>query len=109
MTLKWIGVSLILCMPVVALAQTAGDPETGRRTALTLCVNCHLVSNEQRTPPLDGVPPFDELARDRALTESRLRGFLNHPHPAMPDPQLSRQELDNIVSFILARRAALPN
>jgi mono/diheme cytochrome c family protein len=100
---------LLLRVPAAALAQMSGDPGLGRQTALTLCATCHLVANEQTSPPMDGVHTFEELARDRRVTESRLRGFLNRPYPPMPDPELSRQEIENLLSFILDRRAALPN
>ena len=91
-----------------SLAQSApGSPEIGRATAAAICSNCHLVEASQTKPFVDGVPSFEELAKDPAVTETRLRGFLARPHPAMPDPQLSRQEIDNIVSYILSRRAAL--
>jgi mono/diheme cytochrome c family protein len=88
-----------------ALAQSpSGDPELGRAAATSMCASCHLVSEGQAHPAMDSAPSFDALARDRAMTENRLRGFLNRPHPPMPDPQLSRPEIDNIVSYILQRR-----
>lgn len=81
-----------------------GDPQIGHATAVAMCANCHLVGGGQARPAMDSVPSFDALARDPAMTESRLRGFLNRPHPPMPDPQLMRQEIDNIVSYILELR-----
>lgn len=96
--------------PTDTRAQTTGggSAEAGRATAMTICANCHLVATGQRQPPMDSVPSFDALARDPRMSEARLRGFLNRPHPPMPDPQLSRDELENLVSFILLlRRQAL--
>lgn len=88
-------------------AQEAGDPQRGRATATTICANCHLVNERQSGPAMDSAPSFDALARDRAMTETRLRGFLNRPHPPMPDPQLSRQQIEDIVAYLgeLRRRA----
>jgi mono/diheme cytochrome c family protein len=95
--------------PWLAISSTgaqspSGDAELGRATAVSVCANCHLVSEGQARPAMDSAPSFDALARDRAMTENRLRGFLNRPHPPMPDPQLSRTEIDNIVRYIFQRR-----
>jgi cytochrome c len=106
--MRLVHVVLLLALPLPAMAQSAaGDPAAGRSTAMAMCTNCHFVGPDQRQPAIDSVPSFDKLARDPAVTEARLRSFITRPHPPMPDPQLSRQDLDNIVSYILARRATL--
>ncbi len=87
-------------------AQSPGDPEAGRALALRVCANCHLVAEGQRQAAMDSVPSFDALARDPAMTEARLQGFLNRPHPPMPDPQLSRQDVADLLVYFESRRRA---
>src|SRR5688572_18630003 len=69
---------LVLPLPVVAQS-AAGDPAAGRSTAMAMCTNCHFVGPDQGQPALDSVPSFDELARDPAVTEARLRSFITRP------------------------------
>jgi len=33
-------------------------------------------------------------------TADQLRGFLSHPHGAMPDLSLTREEVDDLIAYI---------
>ena len=90
-----------------ALAQEHGNAQAGRALALTACANCHLVSERQSKPPMDSVPSFDAIARNRAMTEERLRAFLTKPHWPMPDLQLSRQQIEDEIAYLGELRATL--
>src|SRR6478736_1855629 len=77
----------------------AGDLASGQRIAERWCAACHLVSARQSTASAD-VPSFEAIARSRELDRSRLSAFLADPHPRMPDMQLSRSEIDDLVGYI---------
>jgi mono/diheme cytochrome c family protein len=48
----------------------------------------------------DGGRPFATMARDPKVTADRLRGFLVKPHGQMPELNLTRQEIENLVAYI---------
>jgi mono/diheme cytochrome c family protein len=92
----------VLCLLIgtqAAAQSNSGDAEAGRRLALQRCGTCHVVAADQVRPATDGVPTFAELARDPAMTTSRLRLFLQSPHRPMPDLMLSRPEIDDLTSY----------
>ncbi|MFC7474643.1 c-type cytochrome [Dankookia sp. GCM10030260] len=76
----------------------------GRRVAETWCANCHVIGPGARGPAGDAAPPFDAVARMPSTTEMSLRAFLQTPHARMPDYRLTQQELDGVVTWILALR-----
>lgn len=80
-------------------AHAAGDAEEGHRLALLWCANCHVVDDAQATASAD-VPPFTAIANSEALTTESLSVFLADPHPVMPDMDLSRSEIADIVAYI---------
>ncbi|MBI3707297.1 MAG: cytochrome c [Proteobacteria bacterium] len=81
-----------------------GDAAAGRALAVQTCATCHAVADRQAQPAMDAVPAFATLARDPAVTELRLRAFLQNPHGQMPNLALSRREIDDVVSYILSLR-----
>lgn len=89
------------------MAQEVGNARDGDDLAMAVCSNCHLVREGQRQPPMDSVPSFDAIARDPVMTDERVRRFLNRPHWPMPDLGLSRQQIEDEVSYISELRAAL--
>ena len=95
-----------MALAVPALAQEHGDATAGQGLALSVCANCHLVRQGQSHPPMDSVPSFSAIARDPAMTDARLSTFLTRPHAPMPNIELSRQQIADIVSYIGTRRAS---
>ncbi len=90
-----------------AQAQVAiGDPEAGRRIAESTCARCHAVTPTGRFSPMGQAPTFRVVADDAATTPLRLRVFLTNPHAAMPDFQFARDELEDVIAYILSLRAA---
>lgn len=83
------------------MAQPRPDAAAGRLIAERWCVSCHLVTPDQRTATA-GVPPFAEIARRHAGATGVLEGFLADPHPPMPDLSLTRQEIRNLVAYIMS-------
>lgn len=80
-------------------ARAAGDPGLGERVARQWCANCHIVAADQTSGNPD-VPTFFEIARNPLMAGEKLGEFLIDPHPVMPDMALTRNEVDNLVSYI---------
>lgn len=85
-------------------ALAAGDAEAGHALARVWCSSCHLV--DQSDQGRDTAPPFATIANRNPADRRWLRGWLIQPHPPMPNFNLSRQEIDNIVAYLdsLTRR-----
>ena len=83
------------------LAQS--DPGTaaiGREIAQTWCSNCHVI-DRQATRAGDAMPSFPAIADMPSTTASSLRVFLQSPHGGMPNFQITRPQVDNVVTYIL--------
>lgn len=93
----------LAALPAVA-QQLPGDPAAGRAIAQRGCAQCHLIGADDRQAAVNGVPTFVGLARDRAVDQSRLQGFMQAPHPPMPDLALTRQEINDVTAYILSLR-----
>ncbi|MFM8647552.1 MAG: c-type cytochrome [Methylocystis sp.] len=76
----------------------AGDVRHGEIIAQRWCAACHVVVPDQSGAWADA-PSFSDIAR-RRVDKDALAHFLIDPHPPMPDMHLSRQEIDDIVSYI---------
>jgi len=92
-------VGTILLPDNAAVAQEARERRAGERLSHDLCAECHIVSDTQRGPALDGVPPFGELARSKR-TNAQLRAWLTDPHPPMPQLPLSEREIASVIAYI---------
>ena len=100
-----IGVLGGLLLTANAKAEPPGDPARGHALARQSCSSCHLVDLDQRGPVPDGIPSFVALAARPGETESDLLGSLiNPPHPQMPSTPLDRQQMRDVVAYILSLR-----
>jgi mono/diheme cytochrome c family protein len=90
-------------LPAIA-QQLPGNPAAGRGIAQRGCAQCHVIGQSERQAAVNGVPTFGGLARDRSMTTSRLQGFMQAPHPPMPDLALTRQEINDVTAYILSLR-----
>ena len=92
-----------LAMP--ALAQTGpGDPAAGLRLASAWCADCHRIAPAGPGPASDAAPAFAAVAAMPSSTRMSLAAFLQTPHPRMPNYQLSRDELDDVIAYLLSLR-----
>ena len=82
-------------------AQEAGKPEAGRALAKSLCSDCHQVTSEDQKPRA-GVPGFPEVAKLPSTTALSIRVFLQSEHGRMPSFQLARDQIDDVVAFIIS-------
>lgn len=81
------------------------DASRGERLSQRLCASCHVVRPDQTSSAVAGVPSFRALAD---LPGQRIFSILILPHAPMPNMQLTRNEIADIVAFIddLRRKAA---
>jgi mono/diheme cytochrome c family protein len=88
-----------------AAAQGVGDLAAGHKLADTWCSSCHLTGEARGTVVSNGAPTFAAIAADKSTTVLSLRAFLQTPHARMPDLHLSRDEVDDLATYILSLRA----
>jgi mono/diheme cytochrome c family protein len=103
-----LAIAVLLCalsipaaMP--ARAQGSGDADNGHRLAQAWCANCHTLDSSHPTTAT-GAPSFSAIAANKAITATSLHVFLRTPHDRMPDLSLSNNEVDDLITYILAPR-----
>jgi mono/diheme cytochrome c family protein len=94
-------------LPLPAFARS-GDPTNGRRLAVSVCANCHVVPDSGRKTAMDAAPTFDTIANDPAMTDDRLRHFLNQPHSQMPPIVIARQEIEDVIAYLRTMHRTAP-
>ena len=93
------AVSLAVIVTFAAAPVRAqGDPEVGRELALRWCTSCHVVDEEGHGA--DAGPALPALLGEGQRTADELRGWLAAPHPPMPDFDMTRQEIEDIVAYL---------
>jgi mono/diheme cytochrome c family protein len=88
----------LIVMSIVGPAVAQGDAEVGKELARRWCTSCHVIDDEGHG--VDAGPALPALLGDDQRTEDELRGWLAAPHPPMPDFDLSRQEVEDIVAYL---------
>lgn len=87
---------LLLLLSTPALAQ--GDPEAGRDLVRRWCTTCHVVELEGTGS--DAGPALPALLAGKQRSADEIRGWLADPHPPMPNLELSRREIEDIVAYL---------
>jgi len=85
-------------------AWAAGDRDAGLLLARQWCNGCHIVdASEEGT---DAAPSFQSIAQHPDDNQAWVRAWLTSSHPLMPNMNLSREEIDDIVAYLssLAKR-----
>jgi len=90
---------VLLIISVVAAHPANADITKGGQLAGQWCVNCHMIDSKRADALPQGPPSFPAIARSGKSAE-QLRTFLSHPHGAMPDLALTREEIDDLVGYI---------
>jgi mono/diheme cytochrome c family protein len=84
-----------------AFAQAVEPSATrGRSLAVRLCSNCHLVDGGAAVPMPVGVGTFRGIANRAGQTAERISNILILPHMPMPDAQLTRDEIQDIITYL---------
>jgi mono/diheme cytochrome c family protein len=74
-----------------------GEAEAGWQLARRWCAGCHVV--DMAGYGTDSAPAFATVARER--TDRRwIRAWLESPHPPMPNMNLSRGEIDDVIAYL---------
>jgi mono/diheme cytochrome c family protein len=90
-------VLIALLLLAAGSACAAGDAEAGHKLAQLWCTSCHIVDNSPQGA--DTAPPFPTIAQ-RHHDRSWIRAWITAPHPPMPNFNLSRQQIDDIVAYL---------
>lgn len=98
-----VAATLVSFTALPAAGQPAGDAAAGRRLAERWCASCHAVAPGRAS---DTAPAFATMARDPKRTEAYLRAWLQRPHPRMPDFNLGRDEIDDLLAYLRTLKAA---
>ena len=96
------AVLLSLVLAVATARPTRADASRGSQLARQWCASCHVTSGDPAGNIQQGPPSFHTIAGAR--TADQLRAFLSHPHGAMPDLSLTRQEINDLVGYIETHR-----
>lgn len=100
----------VLCSVPFTNAVAQND-EAGQSLAVQICSRCHAVLRGQGvTPNPEPLPfrkigrplPFEDIANTPGVTEMALYAWLTSSHPTMPDIVLGKEELTNVVAYILS-------
>lgn len=107
LTRRWsvfmLGCSL-LTAPFAAssVAQTMnGDVKMGQELAQNWCGDCHAV-DAQHAEARGAAPSFLSIAKMPSTTAISLHVFLQTPHERMPNLQLTKSQIDDVVAYILS-------
>ncbi|HUZ91264.1 MAG TPA: cytochrome c [Methylocella sp.] len=97
---QWLLRGALACLVLTAfpLGAFAADAKQGEVIAKRWCAACHLVSPDQTRANSDA-PSFAAIAHKK-LPAGQLKAFLMDPHPKMPDMNLTRSEIADIVAYI---------
>jgi len=81
-----------------AEAHAAGDVARGQVLANAWCAGCHIV--DRKGTGTDIAPPFPTIAAGDTPEQRSARAFLSAPHPPMPDFNLAREQIEDIVAYL---------
>jgi mono/diheme cytochrome c family protein len=87
-----------------------GNTDAGRELALEACTGCHVVSDDQRFPPLlKGAPTFREIVNRPKVTAASLRRAIAAlpqvpRNGRMANPLLTDNQLADVVAYIMTLR-----
>jgi mono/diheme cytochrome c family protein len=96
------GFGALMAFASTAFAQErAGSVATGHDLAKALCRECHQVDGADPLLPT-GAPSFADVAALPSTTALSLRVFFKSNHETMPNYQLTPDQIDNLVDYILS-------
>jgi len=92
----------LLALTLTSQALAASSPEQrGQFFAKTHCARCHSIEHAGASP-FDPAPPFRDLHRRypiETLSEALAEG-ISTGHPAMPEFQLTPDQIHDLLSFL---------
>jgi mono/diheme cytochrome c family protein len=91
--------SAVIMLALTPFGANAADIKHGQRLAKQWCTGCHLTGADQSSGG-DAAPPFSLIAESAADRNDDLRAWLADPHPPMPNFNLTRWEIDDLLAYI---------
>ena len=85
----------------VSPAGAAGNARPGEQIAERWCTGCHAVG----ASGTDAAPPFTELVRRPGRSPDFFYVWLTDPHPPMPRLDLSRQDIADLITYLISLSA----
>jgi mono/diheme cytochrome c family protein len=83
-------------------AQAVGYPKEGLALAQQTCSRCHATVAQQDRSPNSKAPRFVDLAAAPGMTSTALLVALTTPHAGMPMFNLTTEQRDDIIAYILS-------
>ena len=96
--------SLVMCAATSQAMAMSGDPVAGRAFARYKCAECHDIGDLEPPSKAKRGPSFMAISHRPKTTDDSLRTFLVLPHAGMPNFPISRQDLNDVIAFILGMR-----
>jgi mono/diheme cytochrome c family protein len=87
-------------------AQTAGDAVRGAALAESWCQTCHIIDKKGTGQSVDPAPAFPLIASDPKKTPGYLQRWLSTSHPQMPNFNLGRREIVDLIAYIQTLKPA---
>ncbi|MFA5949343.1 MAG: cytochrome C [Hyphomicrobium sp.] len=91
-----------------AHSQEIGDPARGLSYAEKNCTECHAVHAEDDISRNYGAPTFLAVANTPGMTERALGVWFQSSHPTMPQLVIPREDLDNVIAYIMSLKGKRP-
>ena len=86
-----------------AQAQQINQAKRGLVVAKFACAQCHSVEKRSRRSPDAAAPPFEDIANSPGMTAMAISMALETiPHRTMPNVRLNRDQLGDLVTYILS-------
>ena len=103
--LRLVTIASALLMSLASAAAAAEmNTAAGHQLAKDWCAACHVVEKGQADTMSTAAPTFFDIAANPATTEMSLRAFFATPHEQMPNFQLTNEQTDNVIAYILSLR-----
>jgi mono/diheme cytochrome c family protein len=88
-------------------AQQVDQAKRGLFVAKQVCAQCHAVEKRSRRSPDAAAPRFEDVANSPGMTATAISGALQTtPHRTMPNVRMKRDDLSNLVTYILSLKRA---
>ena len=86
-----------------AAAASEGDVWRGGELAKRWCATCHVIDTRGTGTAVDTAPPFPSMA---AATPGKLQSAMTGTHVQMPQLDLGRREVEDLIAYIRSLGAA---
>ena len=93
----WLAFAIL---PVSAQDAQKTRAEKGEVLAQKLCANCHVLPGASPADVPAGIPTFRAIANKPGQTGDHIAQVLIQPHAPMPDLQVSREEIADILAYL---------